>query len=77
MSFSGISVGSLILIALIVVLLFGTKKLRHIGSDLGSAIHDFKEGMRQNDQNEKKPTASQDEHSDALSQPVDTTEKRS
>lgn len=49
MSLSGISVGSLILIALIILLLFGTKKLRHIGSDLGGAIHDFKEGLRKNE----------------------------
>lgn len=47
MSLSGISVGSLILIALIVLLLFGTKKIRHIGGDLGGAIRDFKHGLHQ------------------------------
>ena len=47
MSLSGISVGSLLLIALIVLLLFGTKKIRHIGSDLGGAIRDFKHGLHQ------------------------------
>lgn len=35
----------LLLILLIVVLVFGTKKLRNIGSDLGGAVKGFKEGM--------------------------------
>ncbi len=30
----------------IVVLVFGTKKLRNLGSDLGGAVRGFKEGMR-------------------------------
>ena len=35
----------ILIILLIVVLLFGTKKLRNIGSDLGQAIKGFKKGM--------------------------------
>ena len=38
----------LLLILLIVVLVFGTKKLRNIGSDLGGAVKSFKEGMTGN-----------------------------
>ena len=34
----------IIIIFLIVVLIFGTKKLRNVGKDLGGAVHDFKEG---------------------------------
>ncbi|MDO4433570.1 MAG: Sec-independent protein translocase subunit TatA [Alysiella sp.] len=34
-----------LVVLLIVVLVFGTKKLRNIGKDLGSAVHDFKEGL--------------------------------
>ncbi len=49
----GISLGSLILILLIVVLLFGTKRLRNIGEDLGSAVKSFRKGM-QDEENEKK-----------------------
>ena len=45
MGFSGIGIGSLLLILAIVVLLFGTKKLRHIGTDLGGAIRGFKQAM--------------------------------
>lgn len=45
MGLGGIGPGSLILIAVIVLLLFGTKKLRNIGGDLGSAIKGFKKAM--------------------------------
>ncbi len=37
----------LLIILLIVVMIFGTKKLKNIGSDLGGAIKGFKEGMRE------------------------------
>jgi sec-independent protein translocase protein TatA len=35
-----------LIVLLVVVLIFGTKKLRNIGSDLGGAVKGFKEGMR-------------------------------
>lgn len=38
----GISIWQLLIIALIVVLLFGTKKLRSLGGDLGGAVKGFK-----------------------------------
>ncbi len=43
---AGISIPSLLLILLIVVILFGTKKLRNIGSDLGSAIRSFRKAAK-------------------------------
>ena len=42
-----------LIVLLIVRLVFGTKKLRNIGSDLGGAVRGFKEGMKGED--EKKP----------------------
>jgi sec-independent protein translocase protein TatA len=45
----GISIPQLLIILLIVALLFGTKKLRGIGSDLGSAIRGFRNAMRDED----------------------------
>ena len=42
----GISIWQLLIIAVIVVLLFGTKKLGSIGSDLGASIKGFKKAMR-------------------------------
>lgn len=41
----GISITQLLIIAVIVVLLFGTKKLRTLGSDLGASIKGFKKAI--------------------------------
>jgi sec-independent protein translocase protein TatA len=35
-----------VIVLLIVVIVFGTKKLRNIGSDLGGAVKGFKDGMK-------------------------------
>ena len=45
----GISIWQLLIILVIVALLFGTKRLRNIGGDLGSAIKSFKGAMRSSD----------------------------
>ena len=42
----GLSPMHWLIVLLIVVLIFGTKKLRNIGEDLGGAIKGFKQGMR-------------------------------
>ena len=36
-----------VIVLLIVVMVFGTKKLRNIGSDLGGAVKGFKDGMKE------------------------------
>lgn len=36
-----------VILLVVVVLVFGTKKLRNVGKDLGGAVHDFKEGLQQ------------------------------
>jgi len=36
-----------LIVLVIVMLIFGTKKLRNIGADLGGAVRGFKEGMRE------------------------------
>lgn len=46
MGFGGISMGSLLLIFLIILVLFGTKKLRTIGEDLGAAVRSFRKGLQ-------------------------------
>ena len=40
-----ISYGSLLLTALIAILVFGTKRLRTIGEDLGAALRSFRKGL--------------------------------
>lgn len=45
----GISITKLLVIGALIVLLFGTNKLRTLGSDLGSAIKGFKRSMKEDD----------------------------
>ncbi|EHM51958.1 Sec-independent protein translocase subunit TatA [Yokenella regensburgei] len=54
----GISIWQLLIIVVIVVLLFGTKKLSSLGSDLGASIKGFKKAM--GDDEEKKDNSAQD-----------------
>lgn len=60
MGFGGIGPGSLILILVIVILLFGTKKLRNIGSDVGGALRNFKKAVKEGE-DESKSTAQLEE----------------
>lgn len=46
----GISIPQLLIIAAIVILLFGTKKLRSLGSDLGASVKGFKKAMSDDEQ---------------------------
>ncbi|WP_339847446.1 twin-arginine translocase TatA/TatE family subunit [uncultured Halopseudomonas sp.] len=46
MGIGGVSIGSLLIVLVIVMLLFGTKRLRSIGGDLGGALSGFKKAVR-------------------------------
>jgi sec-independent protein translocase protein TatA len=50
MGLGGISVWQLLIVLAIVVLIFGTKKLRNMGGDLGSAISNFRKSMKDGEQ---------------------------
>lgn len=45
----GLSIWHWMIVLLVVVLIFGTKKLTNIGKDLGGAVRGFKEGMKTSD----------------------------
>ena len=60
----GISIWQLVIIAVIVILLFGTKKLRNLGGDLGSAIKGFKNAI--SDEKEKDSAAESESSPDSL-----------
>jgi sec-independent protein translocase protein TatA len=45
----GLSIWHWLIVLLVVVLIFGTRKLRNIGQDLGGAVRGFKEGMKSSD----------------------------
>ncbi len=49
----GFSIWHWLIVLLVVVLLFGTKKLRNAGSDLGSAIRSFRKGLQGEDEPRK------------------------
>ena len=51
MGLGGIGIWQLLIILLIVVMLFGTKKLRNLGSDLGGALKGFKTAMKDDEDN--------------------------
>lgn len=53
----GLSAGHLILLLLIVLLLFGTNKLRNLGSDLGSAIKGFRNALTPEPTDERRNAA--------------------
>ena len=44
-----------LIVLVIVLLIFGTKKLRNIGADLGGAVKGFKDGMKSEGEEPKKP----------------------
>ena len=46
----GLSIWHWLIVLLVVVLIFGTKKLRNMGQDLGGAVKGFKEGMKSQDE---------------------------
>lgn len=61
MGLGGISIWQLLIILLIVVMLFGTKRLRTLGSDLGTAVKGFRKSMI----NEEENTAADKQESEA------------
>lgn len=60
MGLGGISIWQLLIILAIVVMLFGTKRLRTMGGDLGSAIKGFRKSMQDEDEVAKKPETEDD-----------------
>lgn len=65
MGIGGISIWQLLIILAIVFMLFGTKRLRNLGGDLGNAIKGFKKAMRE-DSAEKVEDKSQDSTADKI-----------
>jgi len=68
----GISIWQLVIILVIVLLLFGTKKLRNIGGDLGGAIKSFRGSMKDGGKAQEADEA--DEAADATEK-VENTEQ--
>ena len=59
----GISIWQLLIVLGIVILLFGTKKLRNLGGDIGSAVKGFKSAVKdgENGKDDEKPKIEENE----------------
>lgn len=71
MGIGGISIWQLVIILVIVILLFGTKKLKNIGTDLGGAVKGFKDSVS----NDKESEDADPEDEKQLSQEMQSTEE--
>ncbi|MFD2113741.1 twin-arginine translocase TatA/TatE family subunit [Thiorhodococcus fuscus] len=56
MGFGGISIWQLLIVLVIILLLFGTKRLKNVGSDLGDAIKGFRRSIAQEDDESDAPS---------------------
>ena len=63
-----------LIVLVIVMLVFGTKKLRNIGQDLGGAVKGFKDGMKEGEDKAAQPVQSK-ELRDSTTIDVDAKEK--
>ncbi len=73
MGASGISVWQLLIVLLIVILIFGTKRMKNIGADLGGAIKSFRKGMTEADKAKDELSEIEQEFTDSSSE--DTSEE--
>ena len=70
----GFSLWHWLIVLVIVVLVFGTKRLGNVGKDLGEAVKGFKKGVRDGD--EDKPSAQlRDERRDETKSTTDSTKQ--
>jgi len=74
MGASGISIWQLLIVLLIVVLIFGTKRLKNLGGDLGGAIKSFRKGMTEAEKAESELSNIGDELSGSTEEESSNTE---
>lgn len=71
----GISIWQLVIILVIVLLLFGAKRLRNVGGDLGSAIKGFKSAMKEEENKPDEPTQLKQDAGDVIEGEVTSKDK--
>ena len=74
MGIGGIGIWQLLIILLIVVMLFGTKKLRNLGSDLGGALKGFKTAMKEDEEDESEEESDETDNSEG--ETIETTAEK-
>ena len=79
MGLGGISIWQLLIVLAIVILLFGTKRLRSFGSDLGNAVKGFRKAMDSSEDEENGKAKITEQESDVIegkAEKVADTEKK-
>jgi sec-independent protein translocase protein TatA len=71
----GISIWQLLILLAVVILIFGTKKLKNIGGDLGSAIKGFKSAVKDGDDGNAQNKVAQDSEETSDSESVKKQDK--
>jgi sec-independent protein translocase protein TatA len=62
----GISIWQLLIVLALVILIFGTKKLRNLGGDVGSAVKSFKTAMKDGDDEQSMKKQIENEEGDTI-----------
>lgn len=66
MGFGGIGIWQLLIVLAIILLIFGTKRLRNLGGDLGGAIKGFKSAMNDEDKKEEQKAQLQEKDGEVI-----------
>ncbi len=73
--FAGVSIWQLLIVLLIVIAIFGTKRLKTLGSDLGSAVKGFRSAMNEAEAESAEQIGDQSKDADFDNTPVDEPNK--
>ena len=77
MGVGGISIWQLLIVLVIVVLIFGTKRIKNIGTDLGGAIKSFRKGLNEAESAESELSQISEElNKDPIENEADTEENK-
>ncbi|MFT6269639.1 MAG: sec-independent protein translocase protein TatA [Alphaproteobacteria bacterium] len=71
----GISIWQALIVLAVVILLFGTSRLKNVGSDLGSALKGFKKAIKEEDKEENKESMKEDADFEPLDKPAVKTDE--
>ena len=77
MGMGGISIWQLLIVLVIVLLLFGTKKLRNLGTDLGGAVKGFRSTMKDGASAEESSETEGEASQDSLAESVEDADSDS
>lgn len=71
----GISIWQALIVLAVVILLFGTSRLKNVGSDLGSALKGFKKAVKDDDKDDANESTKEDADFESLAKPAVKTDE--